>query len=190
MDSSVRRRATAPDLLAIPEDRRFHEIIAGELVQKAAPTFEHGDAQSSVVARLKPSFQGPSGGDGRGGWWIATEVEIELADDEVYRPDVVGWRRDRVTERPSGQPVRTLPDWVCEIVSPSRPSDDTVKKLRGYQRAGVPHYWLLDLRDETLTVLRLSSAGYVVVLKAERDELVEPEPFAAMAMRVGDLFGG
>jgi hypothetical protein len=38
--------------------------------------------------------------------------------------------------------------------------------------------------------LRLTSAGHVVVLKAERDEKVKPEPFEAMEMRVADLFGG
>ncbi|MEO8798370.1 MAG: hypothetical protein ABI551_10825, partial [Polyangiaceae bacterium] len=97
-------------LLAIPEERRFHEVIGGALIEKASPSFEHGDAQSSVVARIKPPFH-RSGGDPPEGWWIATEVEIELASEDVYRPDVVGWRRSRVAERPSGTPVRIRPDW-------------------------------------------------------------------------------
>ncbi|MEO8798369.1 MAG: Uma2 family endonuclease [Polyangiaceae bacterium] len=75
-------------------------------------------------------------------------------------------------------------------MSPTRPSDDTVKKLRGYQRAEVPHYWLLDLRDQTLTVLRFSAEGYVVALKAERGELVRAEPFESLEVSVADLFGG
>ena len=37
-----RREATLEDLLAIPEDERFHELINGELVEKAAPAGEHG----------------------------------------------------------------------------------------------------------------------------------------------------
>ena len=32
--------ATFTDLAAIPEDRRFHEILDGELVHKLAPSFE------------------------------------------------------------------------------------------------------------------------------------------------------
>src|SRR5262245_52144589 len=36
------RIATVEDLLAIPEEERFHEIIDGELVQKAMPTPKHG----------------------------------------------------------------------------------------------------------------------------------------------------
>jgi len=90
---------------------------------------------------------------------------------------------------PSRLPVRLRPDGVCEIVSPSRPSDDTVKKLRGYQRAAMPHYWLLDLRDRTLTVLRLSADGYVVALKAEHTERVRAEPFDGIEVSVAELFG-
>jgi hypothetical protein len=37
------RRATLDDFLAMPEDERFHELLDGEIVQKANPSFEHGD---------------------------------------------------------------------------------------------------------------------------------------------------
>ena len=50
--------ATIADLMAIPAAERFHEIIDGELVQKAMPSFEHGDAQSALVSRL--NLQGTS----------------------------------------------------------------------------------------------------------------------------------
>ncbi len=189
MQSAEPRRATVRDLLAIAEHERFHEVIAGDLVQKADPSYEHGDAQSGVALQIKGPYHRSRGGGAPGGWWIATEVEVELAEHDVYRPDVVGWRRDRTPARPTGAPVRVRPDWVCEIVSLSRPSDDTVKKLRGYQGAGVPHYWLLDLRDGTLTVLRHSSDGYVVALRAESSERVRAEPFEEIEIRVGSLFG-
>jgi Uma2 family endonuclease len=188
MSAATRGTATVADLLAIPEERRFHEVVGGELVEKAAPSFEHGDAQSAVVAELKRTFQRPPGSGGTG-WWIVTEVEVELAPDEVPRPDVAGWRRDRMPARPAEFPVRVRPDWVCEVVSPARASQDTVKKVRACQKAGIPHYWLLDLRDGTLSVLRWSPEGYVVVLKAERHERVRAEPFEALELLVASLFG-
>jgi len=40
--------------------------------------------------------------------------------------------------------------------SPNNATDDTVKKLRLYARAGITHYWLVDSRDSTLTVMRWS----------------------------------
>jgi Uma2 family endonuclease len=74
-------------------------------------------------------------------------------------------------------------------LSPSNANVDTVKKLRLYHRAAVPHYWLVDPRDATLTVLRWGEAGYVMVLRAERGETVRAEPFAEIELVIGSLFG-
>jgi len=189
VSSTVRQAATVEDFLAIPEERRFHELLGGEIVEKATPSGEHGDAQAGIVGAVRGPYHRRSGGGGPGGWWIATEVEVLLDGDELARPDVLGWRRDRVAERPTGTPVRVRPDWVCEVVSPSNANTDTVKKLRIYHRAGIPHYWIADPRDSTLSVMRWTEAGYTMVLRAERGETVRPEPFEEIELAVGGLFG-
>jgi Uma2 family endonuclease len=189
MSQSARRRATLDDFWAIPQSERFHELIGGELIEKAAPSGEHGGAQGGVVGALYGPFQRPSGRGGPGGWWIATEVEVMFDTSEVVRPDVVGWRRERCPTRPVGIPVTVKPDWICEVISPSNATDDTVKKLRLFHRLAIPHYWLVDPRDTTLTVMRWSAAGYVTVLRAERGETVRAEPFDAIELVVGTLFG-
>ena len=43
-----RKLATIGDFLAIPEEKRFHELIAGEIVEKASPSVEHGSAQVAL----------------------------------------------------------------------------------------------------------------------------------------------
>lgn len=189
MSSTAHGKATLDDFLAIPEEERFHELLGSELVEKATPSGEHGDAQAGVVGAVRPLYHRGPGGPGPGGWWIATEVEVLLDSGEVVRPDVLGWRRERVHERPSGTPVRVRPDWVCEVVSASNANTDTVKKLRIYHAAGVPHYWLADPRDATLTVMRWGEAGYTTVLRAESGETVRPEPFEETELAVGSLFG-
>jgi len=189
MSQPIRRGATLEDFWAIPEQERFHELIAGELIQKAAPSGEHGDAQAGVVSAIRPPFQRRPGGGGLGGWWILTEVEVSLETGDVVRPDVLGWRRDHCPTRPTGTPVTIRPDWICEVVSPSHATDDTIKKLRLYQRVGVPHYWIVDPRDATLTVMRWSGDGYITLLRAERTERVRPEPFQEIELAVGTLFG-
>jgi Uma2 family endonuclease len=181
--------ATVEDLQKLPDSERFHEIIDGELVEKTQPSGEHGDAQSAVAARIKGPFQRRPGGKWPGGWWIYTEVEIAFSQDQIYRPDVVGWRRERVPERPSGAPITVLPDWVCEIISPSKPARDLVQKKRTYHQRRIPHYWIIDPRDETLTVLRWSPDGYIEVLLAQRGDRVRAEPFAAIELPVGVFFG-
>lgn len=190
MMQPTRRKATLDDFWAIPEEDRFHELIAGEIIPKASPSGEHGDAQSWIVSLVKPRFQRPSDGSGRtGGWWIATEVEVLLDGVEVVRPDILGWRRERCPTRPTGNPVKQRPDWICEVVSRSNAKHDTIKKLRLYHRVAIPYYWLVDPQDATLTVMRWSSDGYVTLLRAERGEVVRPEPFEQIELAVGTLFG-
>ena len=189
VDPARRHIATEADFWAIPEDERFHELIGGEIIEKAAPSGEHGDATAGVIGLLRVPYQRRSGGGGPGGWWIQTEVEIRLASGDIVRPDVLGWRRERCPESPRGTPIALVPDWICEIVSASNAKNDTVKKLRLYHQVEVPHYWLVDPRDATLTVMRWSSAGYVMLMRAERGEVVRAEPFDAIELAVGTLFG-
>src|SRR5690348_2508954 len=108
--------ATLADFLAIPEDARHHELIDGVLIEKdATPSGEHGGSQADVLGRLYGPFQRRSGSGGPGGWWFATEVEVQFGP-QVLRPDVLGWRRERTERRPAGTPVTLLPDWACEIL--------------------------------------------------------------------------
>jgi Uma2 family endonuclease len=184
----ARRLWTAADLTRLPAGVRA-ELIHGAIVEKAAPSAEHGDAQSQIAVLIKGPFQRPSGRGGPGGWWILTEVEIELEAHEVYRPDVVGWRRERMPTRPTGRPVRLRPDWVCEVLSPTTAKNDLVDKLRTLQACGVPHYWIVDPEHETLTVLRWTVDGYLTAMTAKRGDRVHAEPFGDVELPVGTLFG-
>ena len=185
-----RKPLTAADLSALPGDPRA-EIIAGEIVEKASPTAEHSSAQGGVTGFLWSRFhRGGGGGAGRpGGWWILPEVEVELQAHEVYRPDVAGWRRDRVATRPSGRPVHARPDWICEILSPSNAQHDMVTKFRSYHRTAVPHYWIVDPEAQTLVVYRWDERGYLAILTARAGESVRAEPFDEVVLSVGILFG-
>ena len=176
------------DWLAQPEDARF-ELIDGMLIEKAAPTFAHGVAQSGTAEAIRGPFHRRPGGPGSpGGWWIGTEIDI-LLDGQGFRPDVAGWRRERLLEPPRERPVTAKPDWLCEIVSESNRSVDTVTKLRRYFQAGVAHYWILDQVDRTLTVYRHTEGGYLVALRAEAHERVRAEPFDAVELHVAVLLG-
>jgi Uma2 family endonuclease len=180
---------TIADWLALGDDHRF-ELIDGELVEKAAPTIDHGIAQTLTSGAIAQAFhRRPGGSGGPGGWWIATEVDIVL-DGRGYRPDISGWRRERAPAMPKDRPVALRLDWICEIVSDSNRATDTVTKLRRYHQAGVPHYWMLDQVERTLTVHRHTPDGYLLALRAEEHEKVRAEPFDAIELDVRVLLGG
>jgi Uma2 family endonuclease len=179
---------TLADWLALPDDARV-ELIDGELVEKAAPDEPHAAAQAGTTAAIHGRFNRRSGGpNGPGGWWIRTELDI-LLDARIFRPDLAGWRRERVAALPRERPFPIRPDWICEIVSDSNRRTDTITKLHRYHQGGVPQYWLLDELDRTLTVHRHAAEGYVIVLRAEAADLVRAEPFDAIELRVGVLLG-
>jgi Uma2 family endonuclease len=189
MTTPVRRRGphTFEDWLAQPEERRL-ELIDGDFIEKAAPDARHGNAQAGTISTLRLPFHRRGGRGGPGGWWILSEVDVRLGDN-VYRPDLVGWRRERVPELPADRPVTVRPDWICEALSPTHAANDKLRKLRRYHQAGVPHYWILDPEGGTLDVFRHEGPGYLNVLTAERHETVRAEPFDAIEVRVGLLLG-
>lgn len=183
-----RALATFDDLASLGDEVRA-EIIGGEIVEKASPTMEHGSAQTALGGYLHRRFNRKPGGRWPGGWWIATEVDVEYGAHELYRHDVVGWRRERLQECPNGRPVRDRPDWVCEILSPSNEKRDLVDKMKTLHASGVPHYWILNPEEKVLVVHRYHADGYLVALSASSGDVVHAEPFADVELRVGMLFG-
>src|SRR6185503_20119932 len=109
---------------------------------------KHGGAQLALGHVLFP-FRRRGGGDGPGGWWFASEAEVFFDAANTFRPDVAGWRRERVPEPPDAVPIRIRPDGVCEILSTNK-RHDLIRKKRVYHRHGVPHYWILDPAEQTL----------------------------------------
>jgi Uma2 family endonuclease len=189
MAATTRRpSATFADLAALGDEVRA-EIIGGAIVEKASPSAEHGQVQGALGGHLFRRFVRRPGGRWPGGWWIGSEIDVEFASHDLYRHDLVGWRRDRVPDCPTGRPVRIRPDWVCEILSPSNEKRDLVDKLRVLHAAAVPHYWIINPEEKVLVVHRHQPAGYLVVLSASSGETVRAEPFDAVELRTGVLFG-
>jgi Uma2 family endonuclease len=187
--AKLRPLVTAVELLAIPEGDRFHEVIDGELMRKAMPSGPHGRVQRALGGRIGDPYDRRPGGRWPGGWWIVTEVEIELDKHEVFRPDLSGWRRECLAELPRKAPIRTRPDWICEVLSRSNARIDLVKKMRVYHRCEVPHYWIVDPEEETLAVYRFTPEGYLLALTAEREDRVRAEPFGEVELSMAAIFG-
>lgn len=166
-----------------------HEIVGGELVQKASPSFGHGLTQMALGGALG-GFLGPGGSPaGPGGWWLGTEVEVELAPHDVYLPDMAGWRIERMPEpRLDARPVRIAPDWVCEILSPSTADRDLGQKQASYHRARVGHYWVIEPLNRMLTVYRWEETGYRPVMATGASAVVRAEPFDAIELALNDIF--
>lgn len=159
MNTPALKLATLDDLLALDAEARV-ELIDGQLVPKAEANARHGKAQRTVATAIGGPFDDGDNG-GPGGWWILTETRIQLGQ-EVYRPDIAGWRRERLPNPAEQTPVVVIPDWCCEVLSPG-PTNirrDRVTKRTAYARAGVRYYWLVDPEARVLEALELDGGGW------------------------------
>jgi Uma2 family endonuclease len=183
------RSATYADLAALPEGVRG-EIFDGAVETQPAPLPRHSNAQRVLGARIGGPFQDDDGRGGPGGWWIFPDVDVQLPSGDVVRPDLAGWRRERLPDPGDIQPIAVVPDWVCEIVSPTPASRrrDRVKKRHLYAQAGVAFYWLVDPDDRTLEGLALRDGGWFEVGVYDDTAIVRIAPFEAIELEVGRLF--
>lgn len=187
-----RSPATVQHLEAIPESERFHEVLDGELVRKAMPSADHAHAQRKLSSLLDPydaRGNGPGKPSGPGGWWLLTEVEVAIpSSNSIPRPDIAGWRTDKVPKLPKTFPLAVCPDWVCEVVSPSTESNDKVWKRQIYAAAGLPYYWLIEPHNEMLTVLRLDGHTYLVEQVVRPGDCIGLAPFERVQIPIEVLF--
>jgi Uma2 family endonuclease len=180
--------ATREDLDKLPPTWRG-EVIDGILYAFPRPRFAHTDIEAFVVADLKHPFQ--SGRGGPGGWWILVEPGIELPRAPEFSPDVAGWRRERMPNRPApNEPITLVPDWVCEVLSPSTRSYDMVVKRRFYAEIGVGHLWYIHPEDRLLTVSKLVDGKWLELGVHRPDERVRAEPFDAVEIDLAAWWEG
>ena len=187
MGEPARGIATWEDLLNAPEDGRFtYEILGGNLEALPHPLPQHGWTQGMLFSDLSSPFGRGRGGPG--GWWLILETDVMLASHDIVAPDISGWRRERMPAFPRTRPIEIAPDWVCEVLSPSHPQRDRVRKADLYLRAGIPHYWMLDVEGRTLEALTARDGAWVRVGAWTDGDRPRVPPFEAIELDVGGLF--
>jgi Uma2 family endonuclease len=168
------RPATYADLEALPEGVKG-EIIDGELFVQPRPRAPHMHVESTIVSDVHGPYG--LGRGGPGGWWILAEPGIELPRSPEIAPDVAGWRRERLAQLPRDTSIQVVPDWICEVLSPTTRGYDLIKKRRFYAEIGVAWLWYVDVEARSVTVSRLAEGAWLEVAVHGEDERVRLEPF-------------
>ena len=180
--------ATYQDVLDAPEGMRA-EIVQGDMYLQPRPASPYGYASDVLSARLIYGFQFGEGGPG--GWWIKVEPEVHFEGEKpnVFDPDLAGWRKERLPVYPRVPYMTLVPEWVCEIASPSTAKRDRGTKSDVYLAHGVAHYWILDPLGRTLEAFERSEAGQWIRLGAwGDDDKVSVAPFDAIGLDLGELW--
>ena len=132
---------------------RLVEFTDGYIELLPTPTVEH-QAILSLLNELLSACLKP-----RGGFVLFAGLRVRIREGKFREPDLAALRR---RSDPRNEPRYWLgADLVAEVVSPDDPARDLVAKRGDYAEAGIPEYWIVDPRVESVTVLRLAGGTYV-----------------------------
>jgi Uma2 family endonuclease len=160
------------------DGRRF-ELIEGELVEKVK-NHSHNRAVMLLLRWLNSIFA-----PGR----ALQEASILLSDSDTLRsdpePDAIVLNRPYDDFRSKAGPGDI--DLIVEV-SYSSINLDTTAKARLYARAGIPDYWVLDLRRRHLIVHRGPIGGvYQSIMAFGEDEQIAPLAAPHATVRARDF---
>lgn len=187
MVTPAAKLATYADLLRLADDVRA-EIFDGHIITSPAPLPRHSKVQRALGRFIGGPFDDDDGLGGPGGWWIFVEIDVRLSPHDIVRPDLSGWRRTRLPRPGSIRPIDIVPDWICEIASPSTAARDRATKRALYAKHGVAHYWIVDPEARTLEALELSNGRWLEVGAYDETATVGIPPFSEIVLEVRRLF--
>ena len=89
---------------------------------------------------------------------------------------------------PETRPIDVVPDWLCEILSPSDGGRDRVRKADLYLHSGVPFYWIVDPEERTLEAFSATEGSWLRLGAWTDGASARIQPFEAIEIDVGSLF--
>lgn len=152
--------------------------ITGEILEPGVISVmpRPGARHRKAARNLQDALRGLDAGVGGTGWWIEPEPDVRFGV-RTAAPDVAGWRVERSPDPPDGSPILLLPDFCCEVLSPSTARKDRKKKLPLYARHGVEWIWIVDPDVCLVEVYRPVDGHPLLVEVAEENDRMRLPPF-------------
>jgi len=107
---------------------------------------------------------------------------------DVVEPDVLFVGPENIA-KVEKKFIRSAPDLVVEVSSPSTRRLEIVRKKELYEREGVPEYWYVDLEADRAEVYRLANGPYGAPLLLGRGEALETPLAPGVSIAVDEVLG-
>ncbi|HEX6186060.1 MAG TPA: Uma2 family endonuclease [Pyrinomonadaceae bacterium] len=177
------QRSTASELFEMPDDGFRYELVKGELRRMSPSGWEHGEVVVNITLLLgqyvKVNELGACGG-------AETGFKIASDPDTVRAPDLSFVTRER---RPEGNARKKFfsgaPDLAVEVISPGDTRSEVKEKVEDWLGAGTRAVWVVDPRQRTVSVYRLTAD---VTHLSEADELDGGEVVPGFRCKVSEIF--
>lgn len=161
-----------------------YELVNGRLEELVAPTPRHGWTQG----RINSSLDGFLSRREPDAYW-GVELDIPTIPFFGRRPDVAYFStQDAARIDFDKDTVLGVPTLVIEVLSAEDETRDLVTKREEYARAGIAHYWILDPRRRTATLLALREGAYEVVREFSGNQTLTSDLFPGLKIPFRQLF--
>ncbi len=130
----------------LPEDIRA-EIFEGQIYYMSSPSQIHQTILTELLVAIR-SYLKKKGSSCQ---VFPAPFDVKLSDRPltIVQPDImIVCDKDKL----DGKRCNGAPDFIIEIISPSNPADDYIRKLYYYKNHGVREYWIVDPRRRVVTV--------------------------------------
>lgn len=176
------RKVTYSELESWPDDGRRYELYDGEVYVVPSPFPRHQIAMLELTRVLDDYAKSTAG------LTMVSPLDIVFDEYNVLQPDIVVFTAQRRHLVQLDRATRVPPDVAVEVLSPGTADNDRGRKLRAYERFGVPEYWILDPKAETLEVLALRDGQYQTLQRAVRGETVTSSVLPGFSCKTDVLF--
>ena len=164
---------------ALPEDKRV-EVFDGVIYDMASPSQIHQAISMQLSTFINNYILSKKGNCSI----FNAPFNVKLSDTPliIVQPDImIVCDKDKLDDKR----CNGAPDFIIEIVSPSNPSDDYIRKLYYYKNHGVREYWIVDPKRKTITVNYFE--GNIVSVQYPFDSIIKVNIFEDLYINFSEI---
>jgi len=133
-----------------------YELIRGEAFAMSSPNTRHQVVSREICGQLYNYLRGKPCQMFAAPFDVRLFYEEDESDDTVVQPDImVVCDKSKIGD----EGIRGAPDLVIEILSPSNTAIEMEEKRCLYRDAGVREYWMVDPKNNRVTVYSFRDDG-------------------------------
>jgi Uma2 family endonuclease len=182
MGAEVIPKLTFEQFRELPNDGKRYELVHGELHVTPAPAMRHQLVLQNLSENLGPYVHKNHRGE-----VCQAPLDIRLGEETVLQPDLIFISKARAGIIQENW-IEGAPDLAVEVLSLSTAGHDRATKLPIYAEARVTEVWFIDPKANTVEVLSLQGAKYVVEATYAGHHVLTSNLFPGWQLPLDDLF--
>ncbi len=181
MEKTQEKIWTYDDYYQLDDDKRY-EVIEGELVEmSAAPRSIHQIILSNLSYELIHYTRHK-----KIGRVLVSPLDVVFSATNSFQPDLV-FISNEDQQIIDEKKINGTPSLVIEILSPSNPDHDRVRKFKIYEKFKVKEYWIIDPIGESIEIFCLEKDKLLSCCLVRDEQKLQSKTFADLSISYNDL---